>query len=1000
MVESQFPDAAATSMLQFIGVDAVDQTKQNPQLPDGVSLDASEFHNLTQIPFQPRELVKSELAYASPLQTWFDSTRKIPSGALTEGLKQDRMIGRLAYYRDIGLRPKISSALQQTAALRASNVEAGAAGAGQAGAMAGKVYVVASMCGGTGSPGVLETLYQVWEASKAQRGVDPQIMLFLYMPGFFESKVAEKSANPVAEISHLRANAYGFLRELDHFIDHSSELGQYLARPRSLTSVEIPDGDLVKQVYLVDNQLWSGQSLHNIEDAYDTTAAVLYQFLMTEVGQQQDVNGTNTDDLLLRTDRFGKRRIYCGLGLSSVTYPGDTLRNYLTRRFGDWVLRQRIVYDYPEISEQVRRDDETSGLYQALQGLHSEAINFEPADYVKAYQARVDNAPEVLTEDYSRESVSAVVANITQNSARAVNELQQQLVSRRHAVLAKVDHTVVDKIMGLGRSLPYLMSMIRRVIALIEDDKRDVERQRGQSQDETSRSQGEINRASETLEARDGLWNAISGRRKRAATELGEVLEAYGKAVISGAKQSASITFYSEVLDDLYELAHQLERATAALHEESAVFAHHWQWDKLIGKDVGPRDLTTLIPRDVHPEVEDSQLAKDSFNAMARDLEAIDTQELTRAIYREWRRAGSTRAAFDLGANNESAQLKSRDALLRALAIMSDRHALQVDIPDSDVEGNSNDNRLYLPRTLADATQRIDQGESLTLALKSLGALVQDPMLPVDQNKLPIDSPLSPSAVVAHPKRLSAAHRSQLPVTTGVQLLEWPDEERIQGVTTVWGISAHSLVAVSNWRHDYMRELEFDTEGHRRCPHVQRDFQDTLQPLEPVYEDLDMAAASAVRAMIGAELLRDVSIVGKLFGPNVQGDEVGYPLQLTDDGVWVGETCYRKKDFWAQHPTPKLFGNTIEQLLDAVVRDAPYRQLSGDFVPKVLAEATLEQTLSATEKIVNRFEAYVADSAGAPRERAAARRLHKAAVDERDQLAMKAAQQRQFGVVQ
>ena len=93
------PDQAAIDSLKFLGVDAVDLTSQQPPLPDGVSLDVGEFFNVTEDPFQASVCVRGQLSTDTYLQQWWDPDYQPPMGPITEGLKRERMLGRLAFHR-------------------------------------------------------------------------------------------------------------------------------------------------------------------------------------------------------------------------------------------------------------------------------------------------------------------------------------------------------------------------------------------------------------------------------------------------------------------------------------------------------------------------------------------------------------------------------------------------------------------------------------------------------------------------------------------------------------------------------------------------------------------------------------------------------------------------------------------------------------------------------------------------------------------------------------
>src|SRR4051794_17248532 len=70
-VHADRPDQAARPSIRFLGIDAVDPTKQNPPLPPGVQLGPGEFMNLTEVPFDAATFIKSQLQADPLLKTWW-----------------------------------------------------------------------------------------------------------------------------------------------------------------------------------------------------------------------------------------------------------------------------------------------------------------------------------------------------------------------------------------------------------------------------------------------------------------------------------------------------------------------------------------------------------------------------------------------------------------------------------------------------------------------------------------------------------------------------------------------------------------------------------------------------------------------------------------------------------------------------------------------------------------------------------------------------------------
>ena len=168
-VRSNRPEEAAIDAIQFVGIDAVDEDQQNPPLPANMGLGAGEFFNLVETPFDAHTYIRSKIGTDTYLQEWWDPSYGAPVGPLTEGLKRERMLGRLAFHRSYHqLVPRIHAAIARAVEVGAESDE------GDRTMVEGTnpkiptipVYIINSSTGGTGSSGFLSVVFAVWTAAR------------------------------------------------------------------------------------------------------------------------------------------------------------------------------------------------------------------------------------------------------------------------------------------------------------------------------------------------------------------------------------------------------------------------------------------------------------------------------------------------------------------------------------------------------------------------------------------------------------------------------------------------------------------------------------------------------------------------------------------------------------------------------------------------------------------------------------------------------------------
>ena len=269
-----------------------------PRYRDGVSLDVGEFFNVTEDPFQASVYVRGQLSTDTYLQQWWDPDYQPPMGPITEGLKRERMLGRLAFHR---VRQDLITKIGHAMSGAISISEHLGTGGEAKGLPTIPVYIACSSAGGTGSSGFLEVVFAVWQAAQSG-GYYPEIRAFIYLPSVFRNAVTKAPGGLVAAKAQ-EANTYAFFREVDHFCRFSSHLGRYFGRPYENGGPDIPDGDLLKQVYVIDNTLRGKTEISSIGDMYEIAAEAMYHFTLTNVGMPLvGVDATNTDRALADLD--------------------------------------------------------------------------------------------------------------------------------------------------------------------------------------------------------------------------------------------------------------------------------------------------------------------------------------------------------------------------------------------------------------------------------------------------------------------------------------------------------------------------------------------------------------------------------------------------------------------------------------------------------------------------------------------------------------------------
>lgn len=930
-IRSQRPDQAAMSAVRFIGIDAVDTTAQQPPLPPGVGLDIGEFFNLVAQPLDASAYVRSRLNADGFLAEWWDADYRPPVGPLTEGLKRERMLGRLAFYRSSqALVTKIQSAMSAAIAIDAEQVAEG----GRPKTDVIPVYIVNSCAGGTGSAGFLEVVLAAWEAARVG-GYHPEIRALTFLPGVFRT-VTTRQPQGLAAVEAQQANVYAFFREVDHFSVFSSQLGRFFGRPEPAGGPVIPDGELLKQVYLIDTILRAQGEFSKLDDLYEIAAEALYHFLLTDSGRPLvGVDATNTDRALAEYDRFKKPRRYCSLGIARVVFPGDTYRYHLLMRYVDWVITDSFLAEPPDPDGLVRDHPVVLSLEDKLLQVEAEAGSVNSDEDVIDFLQLAEQAALTLERIPEPSEAHLLISKVETDAAGAVRSIQESVTSKNRLLLAELEDSIERTLFDSGHGVPFAERALKVVSKRLRTMRTDAEAEFTKTSsakvgaDERvrelqTRLQAAANRGLvQRLVARVGSMAGKAEMQADIARHLGQAIQSWTQAIFDSevaAARDALVVLLSARID---ELRLELERSTERLRQLSREARHAWEQDDLLGKDAGPEATTTLIPKDVQPEVEQSSVAKQCFEDLSEEHGSTLHGDALNQFIARWSSEHEHRGFFSLGARQESEQYGAEQSLIAALKRDGEARALET--------GPTNQRRSRLPASLREASaqdpQRLVNGIA-ALARQSRGVCwAWDEgrfQLDAADGERPSDVLPAVTTVIAHPSDLHDDLRDQ--VGEEVKLVAMNDPERVVALSCEWAVPVHAVVGAPAWREHYERAQRRKAKDARLPPnHIDRRFGTDLHDLMPDYVD-----ASEVSRLLGQALVIGSMITSadeRIMSRYDHGRrEPALPhVQVGDAGRFVGHVLRLVDGRIQADRNPIDLGSSWEDLVDQVGNNSSLR---------------------------------------------------------------------------
>ncbi len=149
-----------------------------------------------------------------------------------------------------------------------------------------KIYLVTSLCGGTGSSMLLEMCALIRNLSK---GMQVDLVLVCIDPSAFEHVLRHNSPE---QWKRVQANAYATMQEINAFMEGFGTRHQVDFGPDELNRCTLESG-FAKQVIVVGRITADGRDLGSTEAVYDLVATSLAAEIGTEISDAFEMDATN-----------------------------------------------------------------------------------------------------------------------------------------------------------------------------------------------------------------------------------------------------------------------------------------------------------------------------------------------------------------------------------------------------------------------------------------------------------------------------------------------------------------------------------------------------------------------------------------------------------------------------------------------------------------------------------------------------------------------------------
>ncbi len=312
-------------MIQLLALDTEPLVNRLDQEP----LFADEFAYMGK--FDATRLVANLDQHPEIAQWW--NYPSIPLGYIHNGAKQLRPIGRLCFFRNyVTFKQQLETKLANLDKIRdmeiAQNRGFPVVGNYQL------IYVVSSLCGGTGAGMFLDVVHRI----RAQVRNNARIVGLFFLPDVLEAEISSD-----LQKRRIRANAYAALKELNYFQETQKFSVLYPSEQRELPDTPYAPFDFI---FLMGRTNRDGRSLARKSDA-ENMAAHLIQLtaishLSSEIlGLEVNVVRERMFELesaagLVTGERMSRRRhflVYSSFATSALVAPHESLVDFWQRAF-------------------------------------------------------------------------------------------------------------------------------------------------------------------------------------------------------------------------------------------------------------------------------------------------------------------------------------------------------------------------------------------------------------------------------------------------------------------------------------------------------------------------------------------------------------------------------------------------------------------------------------------------------------------------------------------
>lgn len=557
-------------IIEFLAVD----TESRLNAPGKEHLSQGEYAYLGD--YNARRVLEELDAHPHIKSWWFDE-RDIVTGTIHKGARQRRPVGRLSLYVNWGEFSRTFDAKAHHIQEIVRRERAQRAGLNVQRADPAKVYIISSLCGGTGSSIFLDVAFRVRQFFNDEADI---MGVFLLPSCFLPENQSTKQQR------RIQGNAYASLIELNHFMKGAPFQAVFPHMPYQEAT---KDKEVLYRpfdtLYLIDRSNGK-EKISNLDQIRHMIAQQVYLDIVTPIGASIATRRANQQTLAGESSKKDKESQAQSLAIgsfatASLVLPSDRLTAAASRHFAANHIRARFIGRSPD-SDQLERTVETrfNSVNQKLRFEKepdetptsneddSDFLVSEPLESANIDLSRISDVinqvylvvGEDLHQDFKTYGLKGVFSTLT----KFINKSEERLREIRN-ILTNENHQLTAISEELSRPAPRVgfWSRIRGQADQLQNEwstrQSDLEEERG-------RLQRHIRRDEQSQKALNDLTKSLNEIRQNIVGN-DEKLKALAKQLEEEAEDLVNRLTLNQQLKSHHQDADLFELATLVGHE-------------------------------------------------------------------------------------------------------------------------------------------------------------------------------------------------------------------------------------------------------------------------------------------------------------------------------------------------------------------------------------------------------------------------------------------------